>query len=136
MQKYCRKMKKRRVSFSLFHANDVGNMETLLSKLWAFVVQRCSFSCRPLACGNVSTGQRTCFHWPVETCIPPSERHLSEQGFLVVWLRVIVPIWGETRPHLGATRPRVGIANLGAIPQVGNTSISDTYVFACQGIEP
>ena len=74
MQKYCRKMKKRRVSFSLFHANDVGNMETLLSKLWAFVVQRCSFSCRPLACGNVSTGQRTCFHWPVETCIPPSEQ--------------------------------------------------------------
>lgn len=57
MRKYCRKMKKRRVSFSLFHANDVGNMETLLSKLWAFVVQRCSFSCRPLACGNVSTGQ-------------------------------------------------------------------------------
>ena len=33
-------------------------------------------------------------------------------------------------------RPRVGIANLGSIPQVGNTSISDTYVFACQGIEP
>ncbi len=52
MRKYCRKMKKRRVSFSLFHANDVGNMETLLSKLWAFVVQRCSFSCRPLAQGR------------------------------------------------------------------------------------
>ena len=39
MRKYCRKMKKRRVSFSLFHANDVGNMETLLSNLWASVVQ-------------------------------------------------------------------------------------------------
>ena len=66
MRKYCRKMKKRRVSFSLFHANDVGNTEALLSILWASVVQRCSFRCRPLACGRVSTGQYTCFHRPVD----------------------------------------------------------------------
>ena len=66
MRKYCRKMKKRRVSFSLFHANDVGNTEALLSILWASVVQRCSFRCRPLACGRVSTGQCTCFHRPVD----------------------------------------------------------------------
>ena len=80
MRKYCRKMKKRRVSFSLFRANEVGNTEALLSILWASVVKICTFGCRPLACGNVSTGQRTCFHWPVETRTLPSERHLSEQG--------------------------------------------------------
>ena len=31
MQKYCRKMKKRRVNFSLLRANEVGNTEALLS---------------------------------------------------------------------------------------------------------
>ena len=79
MRKYCRKMKKRRVNFSLLRANEVGNTEALLSILWAFVVQRCSFSCRPLACGNVSTGQRTCFHRPVETRTLPCGRQLIEQ---------------------------------------------------------
>ena len=67
MQKYCRKMKKRRVNFSLLRANEVGNTEALLSILWASVVRICTFRCRPLACGRVSTGQCTCFHWPVET---------------------------------------------------------------------
>lgn len=80
MQKYCRKMKKRRVNFSLLRANEVGNTEALLSILWASVVKICTFGCRPLACGNVSTGQRTCFRWPVETRTLPSEIHLSEQG--------------------------------------------------------
>ena len=67
MQKYCRKMKKRRVNFSLLRANEVGNTETLLSILWASVVKIYTFRCRPLACGRVSTGQCTCFHRPVET---------------------------------------------------------------------
>ena len=52
MRKYCRKMKKRRVNFSLLRANEVGNTEALLSNLWASVVQRCSFRCRPLAQGR------------------------------------------------------------------------------------
>ena len=56
MRKYCRKMKKRRVNFSLLRANEVGNTEALLSILWASVVRKCTFGCRPLACGNVSTG--------------------------------------------------------------------------------
>ena len=55
MRKYCRKMKKRRVNFSLLRANEVGNTETLLSILWASVVRICTFGCRPLACGRVST---------------------------------------------------------------------------------
>ena len=59
MRKYCRKMKKRRVNFSLLRANEVGNTETLLSILWASVVRICTFGCRPLACGRVSTSQWT-----------------------------------------------------------------------------
>lgn len=46
MQKYCRKMKKRRVNFSLLRANEVGNTEALLSILWASVVRKCTFGCR------------------------------------------------------------------------------------------
>lgn len=65
MRKYCRKMKKRRVSFSLLRANEVGNTEALLSILWASVVRICTFRCRPLACVRVSTGRCTCFHWAV-----------------------------------------------------------------------
>ena len=42
MQKYCRKMKKRRVNFSLLRANEVGNTEALLSILWASVVKICT----------------------------------------------------------------------------------------------
>ena len=49
-------MKKRRVNFSLLRANEVGNTEALLSILWASVVRKCTFGCRPLACGRVSTG--------------------------------------------------------------------------------
>ncbi len=79
MRKYCRKMKKRRVNFSLLRANEVWNTEALLSILWASVVRICTFGCRPLACGNVSIGQRTCFHWPVETRILPCGRQLIEQ---------------------------------------------------------
>ena len=59
MQKYCRKMKKRRVNFSLLRAIEVGNTEALLSILWASVVRICTFGCRPLACGRVSTSQWT-----------------------------------------------------------------------------
>ena len=59
MQKYCRKMKKRRVNFSLLRANEVGNTEALLSILWASVVRICTFGCRPLASVHVSTGQWT-----------------------------------------------------------------------------
>ena len=59
MRKYCRKMKKRRVNFSLLRANEVGNTETLLSILWASVVRICTFGCRPLASVHVSTSQWT-----------------------------------------------------------------------------
>ena len=52
MQKYCRKMKKRRVSFSLLRTIEVGNTEALLSILWASVVKICTFGCRPLASGR------------------------------------------------------------------------------------
>jgi len=52
MRKYCRKMKKRRVNFSLLRANEVGNTEALLSILWASVVKICTFGCRPLASGQ------------------------------------------------------------------------------------
>uniref|UniRef100_UPI004025D831 hypothetical protein n=1 Tax=Alloprevotella sp. TaxID=1872471 RepID=UPI004025D831 len=44
------------------------------------------------------------------------------------------------RPHRvltwGRRVPASALSTWGSIPQVGNTSISDTYVFACQGIEP
>ena len=79
MRKYCRKMKKRRVNFSLLRANEVGNTEALLSILWASVVRKCTFGCRPLACGRVSTGQCTCFLRPVETRTLPCGRQLVEQ---------------------------------------------------------
>ena len=79
MRKYCRKMKKRRVSFSLLRANEVVNTEALLSILWASVVRICTFRCRPLACGRVSTGQWTCFHRPVETRTLPYGQQLVEQ---------------------------------------------------------
>ena len=36
----------------------------------------------------------------------------------------------------GRRVPASALPTWGSIPQVGNTSISDTYVFACQGIEP
>jgi len=49
-------------------------------KCCSFYPNNFGASALPLACGNVSTGQRTCFHWPVETRTLPSERHLSEQG--------------------------------------------------------
>ena len=41
---------------------------------------------------------------------------------------------GATRPHLGATRPRVGIAKLGG--RCPNLAIRKCIVFTCQGIEP
>ena len=62
----------------------------------------CPLGCRPLACGNMYTGQWKHVHRPVETRILSSGR------------RVITS--RRTRPHLGATRPRVGIANLGFEP--------------------
>ena len=93
MQKYCRKMKKRRVNFSLLRANEVGNTEALLSILWASVVKICTFGCRPLACGRVSTGQCTCFHRPVETRPQASGRQLiiEKRMALHLWLNLLLP---------------------------------------------
>lgn len=83
MQKYCRKMKKRRVNFSLLRANEMGNTKALLSILWASVVKICTFRCRPLACVRVSTGRWTCFHWPVETRTLPYGQQLASK---IDWL--------------------------------------------------
>ena len=41
MRKYCRKIKKRRVNFSLLRTIEVGNTEALLSILWVSVVKIC-----------------------------------------------------------------------------------------------
>ena len=64
MQKYCRKMKKRRVNFSLLRANEVGNTETLLSNLWASVVKICTFGCRPHG-----QGRRIKLNFPSTACL-------------------------------------------------------------------
>ena len=77
----------------------------------------CPLGCRPLASGNMYTGQWKHVHRPVETRTQASgntytakwttrHRQLSDASSLA----------GTTRPHLGATRPRVGIANLGFEP--------------------
>ena len=68
-----------------------------------------------------STGLWTCFHWPVYMFLLASGRISIGQWKHVhcqvndasspVERRVLA--CGTTRPHLGATRPRVGIANLG-----------------------
>lgn len=73
MQKYCRKMKKRRVNFSLLRANEVGNTEALLSicglqslKYARSVVVHWPVDVFLLASVHVSTGQWKHIHWPVD----------------------------------------------------------------------
>lgn len=86
MRKYCRKMKKRRVNFSLLRANEVGIRRLcylfcgLQSLEYArFVVVHWPVYVFPLGSVRVSTGLCTCFHRPVETRTLPYGQQLVEQ---------------------------------------------------------
>lgn len=72
MQKYCRKMKKRRVNFSLLRANEVGNTEALLS-----------------ICGlqSLKYARSVVVHWPVEM-FPLASIHVSTG----LWKHVRCPV--------------------------------------------